>query len=189
MGYCHHFAYQPHHPEFISGWPQLTADAELIIAACARRGVRLGPGVEGYQGKTAPEANERWIWLNGAPWGRLEHETLLILGPGKEAEECVKQMADWFGKVSFVWASVKTQRKPYDLAVTAILLRARLLMPQAFGLSSDGAWAGEWGTARDLVAELFGASPVESPFTPSAFPPACAHEQAYPLELISPPDE
>lgn len=69
----------------------------------------------------------------------------------------------------------KTERFPYDLAVTAILLRCSSLVPDTFLVHSDGDWTEEWlrdatcpptgMSARGLVTDLFGECPTESPFT------------------------
>jgi hypothetical protein len=76
----------------------------------------------------------------------------------------------------------KTNRKPYDAAVAAVLLRCALLLPGVFLVRSDGAWDGEWAhgaarasgialpSARDIVGALFGSVPDASPFTVGAFP-------------------
>ena len=68
-----------------------------------------------------------------------------------------------------------TGRKPYDLAVSAILLRCALLLPQAFAISSDGAWDREWAYgatpgaaapplgARAVIADLFDLRPPDNP--------------------------
>jgi hypothetical protein len=74
-----------------------------------------------------------------------------------------------------VQAFCKTERFPYDLAVTAILLRCRCIAPEAFLLSSDGDWEKDWSqdatypptglSTRGVVTELFCDCPTESPFT------------------------
>lgn len=58
-----------------------------------------------------------------------------------------------------MWSFCKTGRSPYDLAVTAVLLRAS----QHIRLSSDGFWDAEWRPARDLIHGLFGADTSTSP--------------------------
>ena len=68
--------------------------------------------------------------------------------------------------------------------MAAVLLRARLLLPEVFLIRSDGDWDGEWahgvlpgvpgaGTAvapRQLVADLFGPVPQASPLRPTRLP-------------------
>jgi hypothetical protein len=68
-----------------------------------------------------------------------------------------------------VWSFCKTGRSSYDLAVTAILLRASQHAPRHIRLSSDGSWDAEWRPARDLIHGLFGADTSTSPLG-SGFP-------------------
>ncbi|OAL02070.1 hypothetical protein IQ06DRAFT_368552 [Phaeosphaeriaceae sp. SRC1lsM3a] len=48
----------------------------------------------------------------------------------------------------------KTARRPYDVVVTAILLRAAQLAGDAFSVGSDGFWD-EWKAGRELVLSLW----------------------------------
>jgi hypothetical protein len=141
-------------------------DARRIVDRVRELGIALGPGVEDYEDRTGPECNERWIWLNGV--GDGEHETLLVYGPGREALDAIADAQRWSGRSGFLWAFCKTARKPYDLAVAAILLRLHELAPEAFVIASDGSWhdawlhgAGERGPSpRTLCHELF-QTPIE----------------------------
>ncbi|NUT34499.1 MAG: hypothetical protein HOV79_15635 [Hamadaea sp.] len=64
----------------------------------------------------------------------------------------------------------KSGYRRYDLAVTAILLRCRMLAPGDFRIASDGTWD-DWDTpiadcmpsTRRLTADLFGPLP-DRPF-------------------------
>ncbi len=73
-------------------------------------------------------------------------------------------------------ASCTTNRKPYHLAVAAVLLRTALLVPEAFAVASSASWDGEWAngspwwpaaairySARRVVADLFDTHPTASP--------------------------
>lgn len=69
-----------------------------------------------------------------------------------------------------VWRFVKTQRLPYDLAVTTILLRTFLLAAEVFAIGGSGQWREDWTepagvNARDIVAELFGVRVADDPLT------------------------
>ncbi|KAH7025145.1 uncharacterized protein B0I36DRAFT_332587 [Microdochium trichocladiopsis] len=57
----------------------------------------------------------------------------------------------------------KTDRKPYDLVVCAILLRAHQLAPSAISIRSDGNW-GDWWEAHDLVSRLWPGATVSCPW-------------------------
>jgi hypothetical protein len=50
----------------------------------------------------------------------------------------------------------KTERFPYDLAVTAISLRCRLTAPDAFQFRSDGGWTDGW--AQEAIYSSTGMS-------------------------------
>ena len=53
------------------------------------------------------------------------------------------------------WDFCKTARKPYDVVVATILLRARILMGEAFS-SSDGVWGeDEWLDAEELFGRIW----------------------------------
>ncbi|KAH8811262.1 heterokaryon incompatibility protein-domain-containing protein [Xylogone sp. PMI_703] len=61
--------------------------------------------------------------------------------------------------------SIKTLRKPYDLVVACVLLRAYLLAPNNFRLRSDGEWdEQEWVAARQLYEELWQGEPIWCPW-------------------------
>ncbi|KAH7113570.1 hypothetical protein EDB81DRAFT_824566 [Dactylonectria macrodidyma] len=57
----------------------------------------------------------------------------------------------------------KTNRKPYDLVVCAILLRAYQLAPDAIKISSDGRWE-EWEEARMMVRKLWPGTTMACPW-------------------------
>lgn len=68
------------------------------------------------------------------------------------------------------WWFCKTDGQPYDLAVTATLLRCHLLLPEAFLITSEGDWTADWQPARRLVKRLFGATVTTTPFSDAALP-------------------
>jgi hypothetical protein len=129
MGYTHYWNLQPVGAEQRDAWRALVADARTILEA---------PG--------APEAADVTLYPDDmiAFEGVPPHETFMldILGTGREP-------GDWF---------CKTARKPYDLLVTAVLLRAKHRLGDRVSLASDGTYA-DWAPARRLVAELFPGDP------------------------------
>lgn len=169
MGYTHYFAYDPNADSFVQTWPQMVTDAALIATHVEESlGVRLAGGF----GDGAPELSERRIWLNGTRSGDLHHETLLIdPAPRKTCDEHEPQeLPDLtrcdlarFEDRAFLTGFCKTARKPYDIAVTSILLRCRHLAPDAFVIDSDGAWELEWqsGAMHWQPSCVTGAAPVE----------------------------
>jgi hypothetical protein len=150
MGYTHYFAYDPNAESFVKSWPQIVTDAHAIGAYVQQKlGIRLADGM----GDGHPEFTERWIYLNGPSRRDLGHETFLIdPTPWKVWDEQAalghRRWADHerqqFEERGFLWAFCKTARKPYDIAVTSILLRCRHLAPDAFVIGSDGHWEREW---------------------------------------------
>ncbi len=150
MGYTHYFAYDPDAESFITAWPQMVDDARAIgVHVQETLGVRLAGGM----GEGRPEFTERWIWFNGPSRRDLGHETLLIdPQPWRVWEEAAADGQQHWAKEEhkrlrergFVWAFCKTARKPYDIAVTSVLLRCRHLAPDSFVIDSDGQWEREW---------------------------------------------
>ena len=55
------------------------------------------------------------------------------------------------------WSFCKTNQKPYDELVTAVLILAHYTFPN-FYLSSDGEWS-EWKDGRQLFADTFWLQP------------------------------
>jgi hypothetical protein len=150
MGYTHYFAYDPNAESFITAWPQMVDDARTIGAHVQKAlGIRLAGGM----GEGQPEFTERWIWLNGPSRRDLGHETLLLdAQPWKAWDEAAadghqrwaEEEHQRLDERGFVWAFCKTARKPYDIAVTSILLRCRHLAADSFAIGSDGQWELEW---------------------------------------------
>ena len=81
--------------------------------------------------------------------------------------------------------SYKTNRRPYDLAVTASLIRLAHRFPEGVQVSSDGG-PDEWQTGLDLCRDLFGHA--ELPFAGHDTPvPAAASDRL--KELLAKRDE
>ena len=84
--------------------------------------------------------NDKHITINGV--GEDSHETFFI------------------ERYSLRWNFCKTARKPYDEAVTEVLILMRYLFDD-FSLSSDGTWE-DWSRGRELFTKLFHLEPSES---------------------------
>lgn len=149
MGYTHYYCYPPQDPGYARMWPTLVADTEAIT----ERVRQLGIGIAGPSGHGAPMVNDVWIAFNGEAAKNWDYESFVLDPPGSH-RTCTPPR---------VWAFCKTGRRPYDLAVTAVLLRAQLLGPALFAIASDGTWHQDWWRARTLVGELFEAYPTASP--------------------------
>jgi hypothetical protein len=157
MVYTHYWAYQPDSPQFTAIFPRLVADSRDILAHLADRGVQLA----GPTGIGEPLLNESIIAVNGT---RPETGENFVLAPGSgsgitaHTPDGTAFRTDW----------CQTRRQPYDLAVTAILLRASQLAPRHVVLASDGFWQNEWDGANRLLFELFDACAEHSRLRPLA---------------------
>ncbi|MEV6957549.1 hypothetical protein [Streptomyces sp. NPDC051183] len=155
MGYTHSFAYTPQAEAFRSNWLQLRLDAAAVVDFTKKAGVALAAP----DGTGAPVISEDLIAFNGrgdeACEGfclELAPRTLSRLGP-------------------FAWSFTKTARLPYDMAVTAVLLRAHTLMPEVFAIDSDGEWREDWQEARAIHQALFGDPGAADPLTDTTIGP------------------
>lgn len=95
-------------PEWQKAWPQLIKDVPLVIDAA---GIEISGPTEDEEIVTPPRIDlKEGIWLNGV--SDDAHEPIVIKD----------------GK----WTFCKTARKPYDVVVITILLRAAMLAPNQF---------------------------------------------------------
>ncbi|KAF7971597.1 hypothetical protein HWV62_15519 [Athelia sp. TMB] len=148
MGYTHYwFKLGRHNPQqWEEIFPRLSKDAALLIAAS-------GVAIAGSAGEGEPYLNEDTIALNGSENHGGSHESFILRrgGVGSRGGFC------------------KTAEKPYDVVVTAILIRAAQLLGEQYmaeggkgEISSDGNW-GQWNSGRQLVDKVF---PGEEIFCP-----------------------
>ncbi|KAJ5123140.1 hypothetical protein N7448_009237 [Penicillium atrosanguineum] len=146
MGYTHYYEVLDwESPEWKAAWPQLVKDAQTIIDAA---GVAVCGATEDEEVVTPPIANEKdGIYIGGVDEDAYER---FILVPNYE---------DVGSRFQFC----KTARREYDVVVTCILLRAKMLAPNSFKLSSDGSWS-EWKPARDVYQRIWPDASVECPF-------------------------
>ncbi len=146
MVYTHYWAYQPNSAQFTAIFPRLVADSRDILAHLSDKGVSLA----GPTGIGEPLLNEAIIAVNGT---RPESGENFVLAPGSgsgitaHTPDGTAFRMDW----------CQTRRQPYDLAVTAILLRAAQLAPRHVALASAGSWQHDWDAAQLLLIELFDA--------------------------------
>jgi hypothetical protein len=179
MGYTHYFSYSPHADCFREAWPQIVTDTQRIVNHITGLGIPLA----GPDGNGSPEITEKGIKLNGQKSGAYE---ALMIWPHPPTIHDDAWQAFQYDKRRFVWDFCKTSRQPYDVAVSAILLRCHQLAPDAFVIASDGGWDDEWrhgafpGTvpagvsARRVVEDLFTARTDRSPLDsdPLSGPPS-----------------
>ncbi len=164
MGYTHYWGLLANDPGYHALWPQIVTDTARILDAVRRVGI----GITGPHGWGLPVLDPGCdISFNGNAEPGLAADTFALPVPVRDDERPV-----WTANFC------KTNRLPYDLAVTAVLLRCHLLVPHALTISSDGSWNSQWkasrklpGTrrrvpsARALTSTLFGRIPDTDPLT------------------------
>jgi hypothetical protein len=162
MAYTHRYAYLPADPRYAQAWPTILTDTRLIIERARRVGVVIA-GRDGHRRPVLDPAEG--IEFNGDATTDLDGGVFQILAPLSTSS------------TPAVSAWCATSRKPYDLAVAAVLLRCVQLVPEAFVIDSDGGWDTDWLlgprvrsgghilSARGLVGHLFEPYPPASPFT------------------------
>lgn len=114
-------------------WAALVADARRIAETA-------GVPLAGPMGDGEPQFNAERIALNGVEATGDDYESFVLVSGATTFEFC------------------KTGRMPYDVVVTAILLRAAHTVP-GFDVRSDGGWGSDWVEARKLYATVFGEEP------------------------------
>jgi hypothetical protein len=129
MGYTHYWR----HAELPADlFAEIAADAKAIVAASP---VPLA----GFDGTGEPEFTEDEFSLNGADPD--DYETFSLRTVATDYDFC------------------KTGQRPYDVVVTAILLRAAALAfarDVKFEFWSDGDLDVDWAAGRELVGKVFG---------------------------------
>jgi hypothetical protein len=161
MGYTHYWSVRRADRAYAEAWPRIIDDTRRIIDAVRTIGVVIA-GPDGHRRPILDP--DEGVAFNGDATTDLDSDAFTLKpptsvpGPG--------------------WAFCKTERRPYDLAVAAVLLRCRLLLPGLFLIASDGRWDREWSHgvlpaaagagqavgARQLVSDLFGDVPDANPF-------------------------
>ena len=155
MGHTNYFGYTPQAENFRSSWLQLRLDAAAILDLVEQtQDIALAGGA----GTGVPRIDEDAIVFNGLMAAGEDYESFAI--------ELEPRFQDERG---FTYGFCKTgdvRPKPYDTAVTAVMLRAHTLAPDCFAIDSDGDWDDHWVHARAIHRMLFSSDPgMESPFT------------------------
>lgn len=142
MGYTHYW-YRKDGAEDRQAFRELGTDTKRIIAEAERRGIRLGDAF----GENEPEFTELRFALNG--YGEDSYETFAWPSVVTRAEWDTSPDDEW------VFACTKTQYRPYDAVVCAILIRAKRIYGDGLRVSSDGSWE-DWAEGRELYEAVFG---------------------------------
>ncbi|RDL33211.1 Uncharacterized protein BP5553_08650 [Venustampulla echinocandica] len=131
MGYTHYWEVKDQ-AVWAQIWPRLISDANQVIG---HANVELRQDEYHRDHATIEEG----IKLNGT----CDHEPFVLLpaGPG-----------------SMGFAFCKTARKPYDLVVATVLMRAKMLAGNGFRVNSDGEFDSDldtWVAAKKLYMQLW----------------------------------
>ena len=165
MGYTHYWRRPRKNAGSAYMFGQLALDTKKIIAQAEQDGIRIRNG----QGEGEPEFNEAYFSINGDASHYVEgrdmaHETFRWEGIPSISEHR-KDEPETFD-------FCKTAYKPYDVVVTAILIRAKHIYGDCVSISSDGDWEsnpnfpdgyGSWQTGHELYERVFG-EVAECPF-------------------------
>lgn len=122
-------------------WADIMAGTQRLVEICAKRGIVLR--VE-YDEPEAPSITKRKIVFNGL--GEEGHETFVLLRRPEGRQFC------------------KTARKPYDVAVTAMLAYVTSVYPYAMVVASDGGKK-DWRKGVLLAREVWPGVNIQCPQT------------------------
>lgn len=181
MAYAHAFRYAPQCGAFGRAWPRMVADAARILGYLASSGLVLRSRT-GYGLPEIDRGPDGVIAFNGGAL-RDESRQALIIRPTVPDRRRDPLTASRYVRDGYVTGYCDTGRAPYDVAVTAVLLRCHLLAPTAFTIDGAGDWDTEWLhgvtptpgglaspvpvalAARTVIARLFQDVRTPCPFT------------------------
>ncbi len=138
MGYTHSWR-RPRALDF-AAFMAASADCAKVAELAAARGIELA----GWDGSGEPTFEPAIVAFNGL--GEASHETFAV--------PCVSDAREHEGMEpeGMVFEFCKTNRKPYDAAVTACLLVLKHHLGDAILVTSNGG-IGEWQAGIELAAE------------------------------------
>ncbi len=145
MGYTHYHIRNKKNLGSAYYFGKLALDAKTIIA----KAETLGISIRGRDGTGEPEFTEGYFSLNGNAELEQDYETF--------SWEALPTQQEWEAKRggNDIFDFCKTQYRPYDAVVTAILIRAKVIYGSCVDVRSDGSWS-EWQAGRDLYESVFG---------------------------------
>ena len=150
MGYTHYFVRDKRQVGTAEMYGRLALDARMIVAGAQAQGMNI----RGGDGSGEPEFTEGYFRLNGDRKDDQWYETFAWLAMPEQSEWQAKMYADT-EKENDIFGYCKTNWKPYDAVVTAILIRAKVIYGELVDVYSDGTWE-QWQTGRDLYEKVFG---------------------------------
>lgn len=140
MGYTHYW-HRPVGKDFeAEKWKTFVNEVKILSKALPSD-IKLGDGL----GEKPFKLEKDRIWFNGI--GDESHETFGI-------ERVCPPQVDYRRGESELFSFCKTARKPYDLMVTACLLRLKYYFPYT-RVTSDGHYK-DWEPAREFIKKVLG---------------------------------
>lgn len=145
MGYTHYHIRDNRNKGSAYFYGKLALDAKAIIAEAQKRGITICGG----NGEGEPEFTEGYFSLNGNAEANKDYETFMW--------EALPEQPEWQAKQdgNDIFDFCKTQHRPYDAVVTAILIRAKVIYGDLVTVRSDGSWS-EWQAGREIYEAVFG---------------------------------
>ena len=156
MGYTHYTCRPVKNAGSAYFYGKLALDAKKLCDYANANGIRIRNG----EGLGEPEFTEFSFSINGdaeafSDDGRdLAHETFYWAGIPTHPNHRE-------GEPEF-FSFCKTNYKPYDAVITAILIRAKHIYGSCVSISSDGNWQ-DWQAGRELYEQVF-SEVAECPF-------------------------
>ena len=142
MGYTHYMTQKKRFPK--AEWATIQADVIAVLDAASAAGIAIG------------DSHGELILFNHAE-AFFDTETgpqCMFNGLGDDAHETMAfsrdvQPVEWSGQRKG-WSFCKTAQKPYDVAVTAVLVYLESVYPQCLSVGSDGVPA-DWQAGLELA--------------------------------------
>jgi hypothetical protein len=150
MGYTHYYVRDKREVGSPVQFGELALNTKKIIAEAQAQGIDICGGL----GEGKPEFTEAYFMLNGNLKGDLWHETFAWFGNPEQSKWQAERYKDT-DQENDIFSYCKTNHKPYDAVVTAVLIRAKVIYGQLVDVYSDGSWE-DWQTGRDLYEKVFG---------------------------------
>lgn len=155
MGYTHYWRRPRKNSGSAYMFGKLSLDAKKLCDYANANGIRVRNGL----GEDEPEFNEAFFSINGDASSYVDgrdqaHETFYWEG--------IPTISEHRKDEPTTFSFCKTNYKPYDAVVTAILIRAKHIYGSCVEISSDGNWE-EWQAGRNLYETVFG-EVAECPF-------------------------
>jgi hypothetical protein len=146
MGYTHYYYQTKTFPQ--KKWESLALDTFKIVEYCKKCDIDVDFECDSQK---EPEISDTMIRFNGR--GNEGHETFILFKQKPKSESWQRNSKEYF-------YFCKTARKPYDVAVGLVLLRAEKNAPGVLKVSSDGDWEHDWTDIQDAYRKVFEDEPV-----------------------------